>query len=149
MFCFTINLRRWDNPVRKIIVSTPITLDGFIEGPGEIHFARSINSLPKIVFSRSLQQAGWDTTIKRAIDPNEIKSMKAQPGKDILLSGGAQIDQAFMRLGLVDEYKLLVHPVILASGKALFYNLDEPVRLKLIHTRTLHSGAVLLHYTVA
>jgi dihydrofolate reductase len=108
-----------------------------------VSFADTLNPMKKVVFSRSLKSAGWNTTIKGEIDPQDIRAMKSLPGKSIAV-GGANIAQQLIRHGLVDEFKLLIHPVILGGGKPLFG--DVPVRLELLRTHTLRSGVVFLHY---
>jgi dihydrofolate reductase len=92
--------------------------------------AAPMNAVPKIVFSRSGSLAlepttaptpGWDNTRVLGSDlAVDIAALKAEPGKDLLAHGGASLAQALVRLGLVDEYRLVVHPVVLGSGLALF-----------------------------
>ncbi len=109
-------------------------------------FADKFNEIPKIVFSRTLQKAEWNNT--RLIRDNmveEVIRLKQQPGKNIMI-GGISICQEFMRRGLIDEYRLVVHPVIVGKGRRLFDDLNDRINLKLIDTRTFHSGAVVLHY---
>ena len=65
----------------------------------------------------------------------------------MVIYGSASIVQAFTNAGLIDEYQLLVHPVVLGSGKPLFKNIKDRVNLKLVETRTFHSGVVLLNYS--
>ncbi len=108
-----------------------------------LSFANTINPMKKIVFSKSLKSVGWNTILKREIDPEEIKSIKAQPGKTIMVSG-PNVGQQLMKHGLIDEILILVHPVILGGGKPFFG--DTPLKLELLRTKTLRSGAVMLHY---
>lgn len=108
-----------------------------------VKFADTLNPMKKIVFSKTLTAVGWNTTVKREIDLEEIKAMKAQPGKCIAV-GGANLAQQLMRHGLIDEVQVLVHPVILGGGKPLFG--DVPMRLELVRAKTLRSGVVFLHY---
>lgn len=101
-----------------------------------------LNKMRKVVFSKTLDKAGWrNSTLLR-----EIEKLKQEPGKDILIYGSASIVQALANLGLIDEYQLLVHPVILGSGKPLFKDIDHKVNLKLMKTETFPSGAVTLYY---
>ena len=74
------------------------------------------------------------------------ESHARQPGKDLVLWGGAGVAQSFVRLGLVDEYRLLVHPVALGSGKALFADITERMTLQLVSSKSYDSGLVALHY---
>jgi dihydrofolate reductase len=108
-------------------------------------FANTLNPMKKIVFSKTLQKAKWNTEVVKEFNPEEIKRMKEQPGRKIVL-GGASIAQQFMQHGLIDEFQLLVHPVVLGSGKPFFANLKDRMILKLVSTTTFRSGAVLLVY---
>jgi dihydrofolate reductase len=79
-------------------------------------FAGIWRDMPKLVFSRTLQHAHWNTTIVRDVVPDEIRTLKAEPGGDLVL-GGADLAATFLRHRLVDEYRLYVHPVVLGRGK--------------------------------
>jgi dihydrofolate reductase len=114
--------------------------------PGVREFTDAINGIPKIVFSKTLQDVSWDTTILRAVDAEEIRAMKSRPGKDILLGGGGKIAREFMNLGLIDEYRLIVQPIILGKGKRLFADLDARRDFQLIGQDVRRSGAVELIY---
>ena len=107
-------------------------------------FARIWPDMPKIVFSRTLQRASWNTTIVRDVVAKEIMELKAQPGGDLVL-GGANLAAAFIRRDLVDEYRLYVHPVVSGQGKPLFTS-DAKINLRLIETRAFGNGVVLLRY---
>jgi dihydrofolate reductase len=100
--------------------------------------------MPKIVFSRTLAHAEWNTTIARDVDVDAIMKLKAQPGGDLVL-GGADLAAAFRKHDLIDEYHLLVHPVVIGRGKPLF-RADDKIDLRLIETRRFGNGVVLLHY---
>jgi dihydrofolate reductase len=86
-------------------------------------FAAIWRDKPKIVFSRTLQQAGWNTTIRRDVVRAEIEALTAQPGGDMAL-GGARLAAVFRRLDLIDEYRLYVNPVLLGAGTPLFPPVD-------------------------
>jgi len=109
-------------------------------------FASALNPLRKIVFSTTMKQAGWNTQVMRTFSPDEIQRLKTQPGKDILLSGGATIAQVFFKHGLVDEYLPVVQPVAIGEGKALFAGLPEMLKLDFQWNRRFSSGAVALCY---
>jgi dihydrofolate reductase len=114
---------------------------------GEKAYARKLNAMKKIVFSKTLQSADWSgSSLVRDIDPNEVRSWKSESGKDILIYGSATIVQQFTSLGLIDEYQLLVHPVVVGGGKALFDNVQQKRRLALVSSRAFKSGVVLLTY---
>ena len=76
----------------------------------------------------------------------EVKKMKQQPGQDMVIFASAKLVQSFTNLGLIDEYKILVHPVILGSGKRLFEDIRDRHDLKLVNTKTYKGEAVLLDY---
>ena len=113
--------------------------------PAMREFARIWLDMPKIVYSRTLEKAGWNTTIVRDVVPDEVMALKDQPGGDMVL-GGAGIAAAFMRQDLIDEYRLYFHPVVLGRGKPLFPPSDTPITLHLAETHTFTNGVVLLRY---
>jgi dihydrofolate reductase len=116
----------------------------------EIEYARLADKMQKIVFSRTLQKAeGKTTRIIRDHIAEEIQKMKQQPGKDLVLLGGAGLASTFMNLGLIDEYHLIVNPLVLGGGKPLFRDVKERHKLKLLNTKTFKSGKVVLHYSKA
>jgi len=110
-----------------------------------IEFAHIWKSIPKIVFSKTLEQVEGNARLVRDNIAEEITKLKAQPGKDMTL-GGADLASTFMRLGLIDEYHLYIHPVILGSGTPMFWALDDRINLRLVETRTFGSGVVYLRY---
>ena len=105
------------------------------------------NAMKKVVFSKSLEKADWQgTTILRDIVPEEIQKLKEKSKSSIRLDGSASIAQQLTKLGLIDEYQLFVHPVVLGSGKPLF---KERVDLELIRSEQLQNGVMLLTYRLA
>ncbi len=110
-----------------------------------VEFARIWRDMPKIVFSRTLERADWNTTVVRDLVPEEIQELKAAPGGDLAL-GGADLAAAFMRHDLIDEYRLYVHPIVIGRGKRLFRPADTRITLRLAETRTFGNGVVLLRY---
>jgi dihydrofolate reductase len=109
-----------------------------------VEFARIWRDMPKIVFSRTLERADWNTTVVRELVPERILELKAEPGGDLAL-GGADLAASFMRHDLIDEYRLYVHPIVIGGGKPLF-PADASFTLRLAETRTFGNGVVLLHY---
>lgn len=112
--------------------------------------AGKMNGMSKIVFSRTLVNAEWNNT--RLVKDNsvaEISKLKQQPGKDMLLFGSADLASALTRAGSIDEYRIMVNPVVLGKGKPLFRGIKDSLRLKLVNTRTFRSGNVLLYYEPA
>jgi dihydrofolate reductase len=183
--------------MRKIVVSTSVSLDGYFEGPGhdlswhrvdeEVHayfndslaamsvfldgrvthelmasfwpaaaedpeeepvmreFGRIWVDKPKIVFSRTLEDTRWNTSVRREVDPAEIRALQAEPGGDMVV-GGADLVDTFRRLDLIDEYRIFVHPVLVGAGTPLFREADALAALELLETRTFGNGVVLLRY---
>jgi dihydrofolate reductase len=122
------------------------TADADPDSPGPMkEFAGIWRDMPKIVFSRTLDRADWNTTIRREVDPDEIRALKQEPGGDMAV-GGADLAETFRRHDLIDEYRLYVHPVLLGSGRQLFGRTDAPTGLRLVGTRTFGNGVVLLHH---
>ena len=112
--------------------------------------AGKMNSLPKVVFSRTLKKTGWNNT--RLVSANieeEVQKMKGQPGKDIVLLGSGSIMSQFAQRGLIDEYRLMVNPIILGSGTPLFKDIKDRLELKLTRAKPFRNGNVLLYYEPA
>lgn len=111
-----------------------------------VAFANKINTIPKIVFSKTLQNADWKNT--RLVKDNmveEVSKLKQGTGKNLSV-GGLSIAQTFMKLSLIDEYWFLVQPIIVGKGRHLFDGVNDRLDLKLADTKTFHSGVVVLHY---
>ncbi len=118
--------------------------------PNEVAYAKKLNAMRKIVFSKTLEKAAWNnSTVEREIAPAEIEKLKQEPGKDIIIYGSASIVQTLTNLGLIDEYQFLVHPFVLGAGKPLFANIEQRVNLKLVDSKTHPSGVVVLYYQPA
>ena len=109
--------------------------------------AKKMNQTPKIVFSRTLKSATWQNT--RLIKENiaeEISKLKAEPGKDLILFGSSNLSVTLIQSGLIDEFRIMVNPVVLGKGTTLFNGIRERLNLRLLTTQTFHSGNVLLYY---
>lgn len=117
------------------------------ETPLENEFARAFDALPIVVFSKSLKSAGEKTIILRGNLRDEILRLKQQPGKKILV-GGVALTSQLIELGLVDEFRFMVQPVIAGEGVRLMQGVSLPqrLRLKLVDSKFFPSGAVALHY---
>ena len=113
--------------------------------PYAVEYARIWQNMPKIVFSKTLERVAGNVRLVRDNIAEEIAKLKAQPGKDMAL-GGANIASTFMRLGLIDEYRLYVHPVVLGGGTPMFPTLDNKINLRLVGTRQFGSAVLLLRY---
>lgn len=138
------------NTVDVILLGRVLSKDFLDYWPTDTsEFARKINDLPKIVFSKTLDKVESKSSNVSLIKDNvveEIEKMKRQPGKNIVLYGGAETVSSFTQLGLIDEYQLLVVPIVLGKGIPLFKNIGERINLKLLKTRTFKSGVVGLYY---
>lgn len=109
-------------------------------------FAVTIDKISKIVFSHTLNSVGWESArLARRGIKEEVLELRQQAGKDILV-GSPSLIVALTQLGLIDEYQLCVHPVILGSGLPLFKNINERIILKLLKTKSFGSGAIVLYY---
>lgn len=116
-------------------------------GKRSLEHAQWVEDVPKIVFSRTLTEATWNNTqlIKDNV-AEEVNKLKQQPGKDLVIFGSPGLSASFMKMGLIDEYQLTVHPIILGSGISVFTGNTTRSRLKLLNAKTLQSGVVTLHY---
>jgi dihydrofolate reductase len=116
--------------------------------------AAIMNSIPKLVFSKTLREVKdgpiWkNVTVLHEIRPEEIIKMKEQEGGDIAIFGSGAIVQQLTNLGLVDEYRLIVNPLILGNGMPLFKDIRDKQNLRLLNTRVFRNGNVLLCYEPA
>jgi len=109
-------------------------------------FAAKMNALPKLVFSRSLQTADWNGRVVSQNIEAEIARAKQQPGKDIMMFGGANIARFFLAQDLFDEIRIMVTPTLLGDGKRLFDGGYERRQLKHSGTQQMDTGAVILSY---
>jgi dihydrofolate reductase len=124
------------------------TADADPDAPAAVaEFAGIWRDVPKYVYSRTLKEAGWNTTIIPEFSVEGVREIKERAGGDIAL-GGAELAGHFMRHGLVDEYSLYVHPVVLGRGRPLFPS-GVGLDLRLAETRTFGNGVVLLRYLPA
>jgi len=178
--------------MRRIVVFTNISLDGFFEGPGhdisgfandnEAFSSRSgsevdtllwghttyegmkfwmtpqaaqmmpeiaafMNATPKVVVSRAPFDPGWSSvTVISGDGAAGVRSLKEQPGKDILIFGSSTLCVSLLQAGLIDELQIVVNPVLFGAGTRFLEGLSEKTRLKLVDTRPFKSGAVMLVY---
>src|SRR5262252_4477031 len=110
-------------------------------------YAALMNDIPKIVFSRTLTEASWPTTrIARGDLAAEIAALKEEPGGDVIAHGGASFSAALAARGLIDEYCLVIQPVAVGGGQALFAELSAPLRLELVDARSFTCGVVVHVY---
>ena len=111
----------------------------------ELEFQRIWLDKPKVVFSKTLEKVEWNSRLVRDNIAEEVANLKAQPGGDMFLAC-AGIASTFMELGLIDEYRPIVHPVLLGGGKPFFPASDGPINLQFVETRKFRSGVVYLRY---
>jgi dihydrofolate reductase len=116
--------------------------------PEDDPIAKRFNSIPKYVWSTTLDRVKWNNSrLMKGDLVEEVTKLKQQPGSGVLsVTGSGKLAQSLMRHNLVDEYILWIHPLVLGSGKRLFEGGVGPLRLKLIGTQTTGSGIVILTY---
>jgi dihydrofolate reductase len=111
-----------------------------------VEFSRKINAMPKIVFSNTIPGASWNNTrLVRGDAVEEVKRLKEEDGKSLAV-GGISLIQSCMNLGLIDEYWLLVQPLLWGKGKRLFAGVMGRHGQRLLEMTTFRSGVVILHY---
>src|SRR5260370_6865724 len=112
--------------------------------------APMMNELPKLVFSRTLQKVEWkNSRLVKGNIAQEIAKLRQQPGKDIALIGSTDLATTFIQLGLIDEYRIFLNPLVLGRGNPMFKNLKDRMALKLVKAEPFRSGNVLLIYQPA
>jgi dihydrofolate reductase len=109
--------------------------------------AEGMNNGPKVVFSRTLDQASWNNTklVKDDIAA-EVRKMKNEPGENMVILGSGSIVSQLAQEGLIDEYQIVLNPVVLGKGRTMFEGIKEKLTLKLTKTRAFGNGNVLLCY---
>ncbi len=128
-----------------------VTYDGFaqawptMQGTGD--FGERMNSMPKYVVSTTLTRADWqNSTIISENVVEEIQHLKEQQGQNSLVAGSGQLVHTLLQHHLVDEFRCMLYPVVLGSGKRLFPEGTETYKLKLLETKAFKTGIVILHY---
>lgn len=106
-----------------------------------------MNTWPKIVYSRTLKEATWNNTrLVNGEAVDDVSALKQQTGKDLIIFGSANLAASLTRAGLIDEYRIMINPVILGRGVPLFQKADVPLKVELSKSRVFHNGNVLLYY---
>jgi len=109
--------------------------------------ADKMNNLPKLVFSKTLPTADWNNTrLVKSNAAEEISKLKQLPGKDMVILGSAHLASSLLNEGLIDEYRVILNPVLIGAGKPLFPGVTERLRLRLSHTKLFASGVIVLYY---
>lgn len=112
--------------------------------------AETMNNSPKVVFSKTLDKVDWKNTKLVKADPvGEIRRMKKEPGNDMIIFGSGTIVSQLAQNGLINEYVIIVDPVVLGKGRTMFAGIKENLRLNLVDTRAFKNGNVLLRYMPA
>jgi len=130
-----------------------VTYEGFaaawptMEGTGD--FGERMNSLPKHVASRTLRETTWNATVIEGDVAVAVAALKQQEGQDILVGGSGDLAQTLMEHDLIDEYRLMVYPLVVGSGKRLFREGGPAPKLRLAATQSFSTGVVLLTYEAA
>ncbi len=128
-----------------------VTYEGFAaawpqmeEQTGE--YGAWMNGYPKYVVSTTLERAEWNASLLKGEIAEEVAGLKRQPGRDLLVFGSGQLVNTLMDHDFVDEYRLMVFPVVVGGGKRLFEDANDKKALKLVETKTFASGVVVLTY---
>jgi dihydrofolate reductase len=109
--------------------------------------AEGMNTLPKVVFSRTLDKVSWNNArLVKGDMAAEIRKMKQEPGKDMVIMGSGSLVAQLTEQKLIDEYQVVVYPVVLGKGRTMFDGIKEKLSLKLTSTRTFGNGNVFLRY---
>ena len=113
----------------------------------DLDFADMLNRYPKVVFSKTMSTLSWNNArlAKECIE-DEVKTLKRKTGKDIIIYGSGKIVTMLIHLGLVDEFRLWMHPIAIGGGKPVFRELQSQLNLHLYRTETFSSGVVILFY---
>jgi dihydrofolate reductase len=114
--------------------------------PQEAEFAGIWRDTPKVVYSRTLQEVGPNATLVHDVEPEQVRELAARSAGDLVV-GGAVLSARFLELGLVDEFRIYVHPVVVGVGRRLFADGTPLLDLQLRSTQVFGNGVVLLHHT--
>ena len=127
-----------------------VTYEGFAAAwptmPGTGEYGERMNSLPKFVVSKTLQETTWNASLIQDNIAEEVSRLKQQPGRDLLIFGSADLVQTLMQHDLIDEYRLMLYPVVVGRVKHLFREGSEKKVLKLVGTKSFSTGIVILSY---
>jgi dihydrofolate reductase len=116
----------------------------------DVEFADQINGMPKLVASTTLRSVEWqNSTLIRRDVAQELRRIKQEPGRDISITGSVTLVRSLLRDGLLDELRLLVHPIVVGTGRHLFEDSADRVSLKLLESRTFSTGVLYLTYAPA
>jgi dihydrofolate reductase len=152
----------WDKELERYTVDLMGTVDTILFGrvtydmmasywptdtANDPYVKERMNNLPKVVFSKTLVKADWNnSTLVSDIDPQRIMRMKRMTGKNMVVLGSGSIVSALTKFGLIDEYRIIVNPILIGNGKSMFKGLANRQKLELMDTRQLESGVTILTY---
>ncbi len=136
-------------PVWQMMVGFWPNAEAISQDPHVTAFAPFWRATPKIVFSHGYPGDEWTTRVVRGDLQAEVTALKAQPGADLLLTGGVSLAAALTDLGLVDEYHIAVHPVVLGGGRRLFAEPKQRLHLRTGESRLLDGQVVVTSYKLA
>jgi len=157
----------WDDVVKQYVAELTNSADTFLMGRAtgegmavywptvagnpesneeEKWMADKLNSSPKVIFSKTITHISWNNARVANDIVEEVKELKKEPGKDILIYGGAFTVSSFIRENLIDEYHLFINPVIIGNGKTIYSNVKQNMKLKLLNTVSSSTGIVILVY---
>lgn len=112
--------------------------------------AEGMNRMPKTVFSRTLQDVSWKNTMLVKDDPSaHVRKLKRESGPGLAILGSGSIVSQLARAGLIDEFQIVVNPIVLGTGRTLFEGVEEKLALKLTQSRVFGNGNVVLYYEPA
>ena len=112
--------------------------------------AKGMNEAPKVVFSRTMDKASWNNTrLFKGDLENEVQKLKAEPGDQLVLMGSGMIVSQLAQAELIDEYQIVLNPIVLGGGRTMFEDVKNKLNLKLTNTRTFKNGNVVLTYEPA
>jgi dihydrofolate reductase len=130
-----------------------VTYQGFaaawptMEGTGD--FGERMNSMPKYVATRTLDTAEWNATLIKGDVADAVAELKQQPGQNLLIYGSADLVNTLMEHDLIDEYRLMLHPVVVGSGKRLFNDGHDTKKFRLVEMEQTGTGVLILTYALA
>jgi dihydrofolate reductase len=156
----------WDEQVRQYSIANATNVDSILLGrktatgfiphwksvaanpqDADFEFGKLVTDIPKIIFSRTLQKSEWpNTTVANGEIIDHVDQLKRQPGKDLLVYGGTSFVASLIKHHLIDEYHLLLNPVVFGSGSTVYSELADNLRLSLATTKAFSCGTVLLCY---
>ena len=142
----TVDTLLFGRPVWQMMVGFWPNAEAISDDPHTAAFAPFWRATPKIVFSREYAGDEWTTKVIRGDLAEEVCALKDQPGGDMLLTGGSALAAALTEAGLIDEYHVAVHPVVLGGGRKLFAEPAQRLNLRLVESRVVDERVVVSHY---